>query len=405
MIGKYIWAVLICLILSAVNAGAEDATTRREIEQLEQRIETLEKKQHETAASESGESSGTNGMISIGGVISGVYQYEWVSGPSDPEDRGRGAFSFQPEVSLTPTDADEFFFLLGFGAGNGLAGVTAFNLAPWAAGVEDDVKNINGRNRDYLLQAWYKHTFTFSEDHRLALVGGLIDATDYLDDNAYANDEYTQFMNEALVNGPNAFLPSWDFGTAAVWDIGPFGIRGVYMNIGENEDGNNFNFYGFQLNYTLETPIGEGHYRVNYNFTSEAFLSPASTEEKCQCVLLSFDQALGDIFGAWIRFGFQADDALITYDTLYSGGINISGRLWGREQDNIGIAYAHLNGAEQTSDSISSSQAAEAYVNFGLNDYLCLTVDLQYMDDRYVPAADANDVDGWIAGARMTAEF
>jgi porin len=405
MMGKYVWAVLIFLILPAANARAEDAAVRQEIEQLEQRIETLEKKQQAAGTSESRESSGANGMISIGGVMSGVYQYEWVSGPLDVEDRGRGAFSFQPEVSISPNETDEIFFLLGFAAGNGVSGVTAFNLAPWAAGVEDDVKNINGRNRDYLLQAWYKHTFTLSDDHSLGLVGGIIDATDYLDDNVYANDEYTQFMNEALVNGPNAFLPSWDIGAAAEWDKGPIGIRGVYMNVGENDDGNNFNFYGFQLNYTLETPIGEGHYRVNYNFTSEAFLSPEGTAEKKQCVLFSFDQALGDIFGAWIRFGFQTDDALITYDNLYSGGININGSLWDREQDNIGIGYAHLNGTEQTTDAIRSSQAAEAYVNFGLNDYLCLTIDLQYLDDRYVPAAGANDVDGWIAGARMTAEF
>ena len=40
-----------------------------------------------------------------------------------------------------------------------------------------------------------------------------------------------------------------------------FGLRGVYMNIGENDDGNNFNFYGVQLNYTLDTSLGEGHYQ------------------------------------------------------------------------------------------------------------------------------------------------
>ena len=31
--------------------------------------------------------------------------------------------------------------------------------------MQDDYKEINGRNRDYLLTAWYKHTFSFSEDH------------------------------------------------------------------------------------------------------------------------------------------------------------------------------------------------------------------------------------------------
>jgi hypothetical protein len=34
-----------------------------------------------------------------------------------------------------------------------------------------------------------------------------------------------------------------------------------------------------------------------------------------------------------------------------------------------------------------------------------LTFDLQYMQDTYVATASDNDVDGWIAGVRMTAEF
>ncbi|MEJ2477198.1 MAG: porin, partial [Desulfobacterales bacterium] len=60
-------------------------------------------------------------------------------------------------------------------------------------------------------------------------------------------------------------------------------------------------------------------------------------------------------------------------------------------------------GAEQTEESLKDSQVFEAYVNFGLNDYLALTVDLQYMQDKYVLGED--DVDGWIAGVRMTAEL
>jgi hypothetical protein len=403
MIRRRLVLVLLGLILTTVTVRAEDEPTRQEVDQLKQRIEDLEKKQ-EKDAEEFGKLSDLAKYVSIGGVLSGAYQYEWVAGPPDLDDQGRGAISFQPEVSITPTEADEIFFLLGFAAGNGLNGVTPFVLAPWAAGLEDDVKDINGRNRDYLLQAWYKHTFTFSEEHTLGLVGGIIDSTDYLDDNAYANDEYTQFLNEALVNGPNAFLPSWDIGGAAEWDLGPFGVRGVYMNIGENDDGNNYNFYGAQFNYTLETGLGEGHYRVNYNFSSQAFLDPQGTSlERRQVLLFSFDQALGETFGAWVRFGFQTDDALVNYDNIFSGGINISGNLWGREQDNIGIGYAYLDGAEQTEESLKDSQVFEAYVNFGLNDYLALTVDLQYMQDKYVLGED--DVDGWIAGVRMTAEL
>jgi hypothetical protein len=405
MIRKRLVLVLMGLILTTVTARAEDEPTRQEVDQLKQRIEELEKKQ-EKDAEEFGKLSDLAKYVSIGGVLSGAYQYEWVSGPSDPDDLGRGAVAFQPEISITPTENDEIFLKFGFAAGNGLPGVTPFTLAPWAAGLEDDVKDINGRNRDYLLQAWYKHTFAFSEDHSLGLTGGIIDSTNYLDDNAYANDEYTQFMNEALVNSSNGFLPSWDIGGAAEWDIGRFGVRGVYMNVGENDDGNNYNFYGVEVMATLETALGEGHYRVNYNFTSKAFLDPDDTSKERRDVLIfSFDQEFGDILGAWIRFAFGSDNALVNYKAAYTGGINISGKWWGREQDNIGIGCGYLDGPEQTDESIDYTQVAEGYVRFGLNDYLFMTFDLQYMKDKYVNTASENDVDGWIAGVRMTAEF
>jgi hypothetical protein len=112
--------------------------------------------------------------------------------------------------------------------------LTDFNLAPWAADLEDDVEDINDRHRDYLLTVWYRHTSELTENNALALTGGIIDATDYIDENAYANDEYTQFMNRALVNAPNGFTPSYDIGGAVEWEIGSWEFTAVGMNVGEN---------------------------------------------------------------------------------------------------------------------------------------------------------------------------
>jgi porin len=188
--------------------------------------------------------------FSIGGIIAGAYQHQWLDDDKDGEaddNIGRGAVNFEPEFSFRPNDNNEFFAKFGFGAGNGLNGVTDFRLAPWAANLEDDYKDINGRNRDYLLTAWYKYMFNFGEDNALGLTGGIIDATDYIDENAYANDVFTQFMNEALVNGPKGFFPSFDIGGAVEWEVGNFDITAMGMNIGENDDGNNYHFYAGQL--------------------------------------------------------------------------------------------------------------------------------------------------------------
>ena len=341
--------------------------------------------------------------FSIGGIMAGVYQYQWLdddaSGTDD--DRGRGAFNFEPEFSFRPNENNEIFAKIGFGAGNGLAGVTSFNIAPWAANVEDDYKDINGRNRDYLLTAWYKYTFGFGEDHTLGLTGGIIDSTDYLDENAYANDEFTQFMNGALTNGPNAFFPSFDIGGAVEWDYDNWFVNLVGMNIGENDDGNNYHYWGAQLGRNINTSWGEGTYRLIVDGTSKQFLDKDGNKESRLAAIISFDQQLGDIFGAWIRFGWQDDDTLINYDQLYSGGINILGSWYGREQDNIGIGYAYLNGDSDAE--IDRTQVFEVYWRVVFNDYLAATADLQYMQDKYGDS-DA-DIDGIIAGIRLTAEF
>lgn len=338
-----------------------------------------------------------NDKFSIGGVLAGAYQYQWVN---DDDNKGRGALPFQPEFSFRPTAKDEIFAKFGFAAGNGLNGVTDFNLAPWAADLEDDVKNINGRNRDYLLTAWYQHTFEFSDNHALGLTGGIIDATDYIDENVYSNDEYTQFMNRALVNASNGFAPSYDIGGAAEWEIGDWDVTAMGMNVGENDDGNNFNFFAGQIGYKLNTSLGEGNYRIVGQITSKEFLDKdGEDKERRAATFISFDQELGDIFGAWIRFGWQDDKALINYDALFSGGLNITGKWYGREDDNIGIGYAYLNGKND----FDYTQVAEVYWRFVLNDYFAVTADVQYMKDKF--DIDRDDIEGIIGGIRMTAEF
>jgi len=385
--------------------GPQIALSESASEELKQRIEKLEKQ----LESEKKEGKSILDKISIGGVVAGAYQYQSVDDAPGYEDTGRGAFVFQPGIGIALTEQDELFFHFGFAAGNALNdGTSPFNLAPWAADLEADVKDLNGRSRDYLLEAWYKHTFVFSDDNSLGITGGLIDSTGYLDENAFANDEYTQFMNEALANGPNGFFPSYDIGGALEWQVGQFAVKGVVMNVGdtgENADARtSYNFYGAQLSYSLNTGLGEGNYRIVVDTTSEDFLKPEGGNEKeaLQCVMLSFDQQLGDILGAWLRLGWQDDRAAIICESLYSGGINISGSIWGRQEDNIGIGYAYLDGASQVNQDIDNSQVFEAYVRFLLNEFFALTADVQYLkDDMKV----GDSPDGFVTGLRLVVEF
>lgn len=341
-----------------------------------------------------------NDQFSIGGVLAAAIQCQRLTDAPGFSNSCEGAVPFQPKFSIRPTEADEVVFKFGFAAGNGLNGNSPFNIPPWAADTEQDVKNINGRDRDYLLTAWYKHTFFFADDHQLGTTFGIIDATQYLDENAYANDEYTQFMNSALTNGPNVFLPSYDMGAALQWDDGPWSLRAVLMNIGENDDGNNYNFYGLQAGYRVNNTLGTGHYRLVMAGASEDFLDPSGTRlENRRSLLLSFDQQFGRVVGGWLRLGWTADDAAVDYSALYSGGLDIKGSGWGRPADNIGLGYALLNGGNLN---IGSSHIAEAYYRWQLGEVFGLTADLQYMQDDYKAGGGPS---GWIFGLRATAIF
>ena len=376
--------------VSAAEAAAAETNQQAAdgVKELEARVAALE------------DNTWTN-RIAIHGVLAGAYQYERPNGPADAESYGRGAVAFEPEIFITLTDRDERFFKFAFPAGNGLNGSTQLVVAPWAANLEEDVKNINGRDRDYLLTAWYKHSFQLGSDQNLGLTGGIIDATDYLDQNAYANDEYTQFMNAALVNGPNGFAPSYDIGGAVEWEMGVWYANGVVMNIGTNDAGYNYNFYGAEVGYRLNIDLGEGNYRIIYEGGNNAFPHPVHTAlEDRSVIFLSFDQQFNQV-GGWVRLGWSSDDAAVDATNLYSGGIDLGGGLWGRGEDNIGIGDAFFDGGNT---GLNRVEVAEAYYRLAMNEWFALTGDVQYQDNQYDDDAGA-DVDAWVWGLRAVLEF
>jgi porin len=344
-----------------------------------------------------------NEKITIEGTLTGVYQY----GNFDSEgtkDTGRGSGVLDLGINFHPTDKDKFQVTLSYAAGNALNTIAPFSLVPYADDLEDDLKNINGRNRDYLLEAWYKHTFALSKDVSLGITGGIIDATAYIDDNNFANDEVAQFMNQVFVNNKNVNLPSYDLGGVIELNISDFSIRALMMNSKFETDKSgfkNYDYYALQLGYNLKTSLGEGNYRIYGFTTSKSF--PCWDEEdvdRLQGFGISVDQQLSPIIGVFARLGWQNDAAVIDHETGYSGGVNINGKLWGREHDEIGLGYAYLNGADKAD--IDNTNAIEAYTKFKMSDFSDITFDIQYIDDNMKRGDDRK---GIIYGVRVNAYF
>ncbi len=329
--------------------------------------------------------------FSISGTATTVYQWlEMSKGYLDDEtkkkrqDRGSAVIDFN--VSLRPTENDEFFLRASFAKGSGFKDSSyPFTLTSNADDLFIDLKNINGRTRDHLQELWYSHKFEISKETSLKFTAGIIDSTAFIDDNAFANDELGQFMNEALVNNPLANLPSYDYGVAGEFEVNGLHFRVVGMR-SKNEYGRNYNWIGAQVGYKLETSLGEGNYRLYAYTTNKRFLDWDEERYKAlKGIGVSFDQEIvKETVGAFLRAGWQDDSAQVDWNRMLSFGLNLKGSVWGRKDDEVGVGYAYLKSPSKAD--LSSSQVFEGYVKFHLFSYKFLssdiTLDYQYVQDK-----------------------
>ena len=339
------------------------------------------------------------GRFSIGGLVAGAMQCQKLT-DDGTDDTCRGAVAAQPEFRFQPSDAGEVSIKLGFSSGNALEAVSPFSIPVWAADLEDGVRHINGSGRSHLLTASYRHRFETGPGETLHITAGFIDATDYLDGNAYANDEFSQFMNGALVNSPNGFVPSYDAGIALEWDTGNWSMRGVYMRVNSNDIDRGYDYLGLQAGYRVRSALGEGNLRLLFQETSRDFAAAqGAAEVPRRAWIVSIDQALAETFGVWARLGWQDDAAAIDFKSLYSGGVNLRGSRWTRPADDIGIGAALVRGGNLD---IAESRVFEGYYRVVLSPPLSVTADVQHVTEI---TRTMGRISGWVFGLRMTMLF
>jgi hypothetical protein len=209
---------------------------------------------------------------------------------------------------------------------------------------------------------------------RLALTAGRLDLTNYFDANAFANDETTQFLSDALVNNQMLGLGSNGTGVAAEFDA-KTGFRLKFGFQQSNNDATNLSDSLFTLSevgYTF-TPFAlpEGTYRVWFrtdNTDPDVLRKGAG---------VSLDQKLTNSVGLFGRYGTAEVDG--GDDKYYSAGVGFQNGLIFFPQDSWGLGYAQL---DLTSG--EKEHLAEGYYNFQLTQRLRLSFNLTYVLDRPV---------------------
>ena len=338
-----------------------------------------------------------NEKLSVDFSFTAVYQHaEFLKGFSD---KGCGSLVTEIGLNFHPTTEDEFQATLSLAGGDGLKktfGEKGFLLTPNADDLESDLKDINSSGRNYLLEAWYKHTFKVGKKASVEFTAGIIDATSYIDTNEYANDETTQFMNEALVNNPLASLPSYDWGIALRGSVGNFALQGLFMS-SKTQEGRNYNYYAVQVERNSSVAQGTLNFRVYYYRTTKDFPDNNGEIDYLEGIGLSADWGLENRLGLFARMGLNTHPSTGDFKSLLSGGVALEGTLWGRKGDKLSVGVAYLKGNNDTKD----VRVLESFYSFELNKYATLTVDYQRDIERFV----GKKLEANIYGVRLNIAF
>src|SRR5499433_3516479 len=148
-------------------------------------------------------------------------------------------------------------------------------------------------------EAWLWLKFV---NDRLDFFGGQLDLTNYFDRNVFANDETTQFLNQALVNNAMLKQPVNGVGMTLRWDAG----RDLGFSLGAqtthvlDEDLWSEPFVIGEIDYH-STFLIEGNYRLWGRVGSVS----ATSNQRTWGAGISIDQLLTSQFGVFVRAGFD----------------------------------------------------------------------------------------------------
>lgn len=341
--------------------------------------------------------------FALQGDLTGVYQW-LLREKGGFEDKDAGSLVFDGRLSFKPTHKDEFSLRASFAWGNGLKELSPFVLSVNADDLKDDLKDINGRGRDYLQELWYARSFGVSGIKGRVFLG-IISASSFIDDNRFANDELTQFMNEALVNNLLANLPNYDYGLAFELEKEPLNFRlvGMVSKTPEHElprfDKKDYLYLSAQVGLGLKTPLGEGNYRL-YVFSTDKKFPDWEDENKkpLMGIGVSIDQDLiKEKLGAFLRLGYQDTSAKVDYKAMASLGIDYRFKAFGRDFE-AGLGWAYLR-APSRHEELKYTEVIEAYLSIPIYEKgetsLKMSLDYQFLKDRLKGGSNQGHVFGF----------
>jgi len=390
---------------------AEEEEIRQEIERLKQRITQLEARLGEEDTGKIGSDFFKGLNISAGATF--IFQATYNANGDNLSKKGEDVAdtSYSVDVELEKEFSDYGRAYLHFEAGGG-------------EGLTDELKLFSNVNADVtgdenfdLIEAYYEHYF---KSIPLILTFGKLDATVYIDTNEYANDETTQFLGDSFKNSPLIEFPD-DNGPGLRLSFKPkrfLEIELLAMDANSDwEDLFDNMFLAVQCNFKPQGFSRPGNYRLYVWLNDKNHVKwkePASTKKRGYGLGVSIDQELTNSLGLFLRYGWQNPKVYLqgeetSFEHFWSIGLQISGNLWGREQDSLGLAFSQIYPSsdykEANSFKAKPEEHLEAYYNFRINEHLALSPDFQVIWEPYGRDAPKGEDTIFVGGLRAQIDF
>lgn len=403
----FLFAVLLCFALSpalsgaqstppAAPAGTGDSTEGANIAQEEIKPKLPEIKE---------ELEEKEKNLEIHGSAVGFYQ-NGHSRVIDGQDIGESAsFGIVGDLTVVyrpdflPWSGAKLFVRVHAGEGKGADKQLGERLFGNLNTIADDSNQSNhdGPGPFRFLEAYYGQEFF---DGKLIAVVGKSEPLAFVDNNDFANNEYTQFVGKPFVNNPVldcedqygpivalSYAPSESFSfTALLFSSGyPNGADDIQKSVYDHP----FENPTVAAQFAWSPKFGElaGNYRIY--FWNATYDHPEIDENGSEAgwgVGLSLDQQITQQIGLFARFSIENKD-VYEVDRFWAAGVNFKGIIPTRDDDEIGLGIAGLVASSRLEDR-GTELHTEAYYRFVVNKYFAVSPDFQYVLD---PLGDNNN--------------
>ncbi len=235
--------------------------------------------------------------------------------------------------------------------------------------------------------------------NRFSVIAGRVDLTNYFDRSTVANDEFTQFLSDALVNSPALGLPVNGMGLVGVYDpknswLFKAGFQQSSLQVDSLSDAA---FTLYEVDHLMRPfSLPEGNYRVWYRHAgthqAREVERPAAHGNSAGT---SIDQKLTDQLTLFGRYGYGRVD--IGRLHFYSGGFQVQKRFVVNPGDQWSLGYA-----QTVVPGFGRENLAEGYYNFRLSDKLRFSLHLTHVVEE---RPGQKTLGYFVPGVRFQASF